>query len=458
MRARNVCGLMLAVILLLATGSGLAQGPQSTGPSAAAGANLSSVANAPWFKFEIDTDHDAGQYASVTLDPGRGRIYISHYDATAKELRVAYQGSGAGNCGPDNHWWCWTLDSGADVGKYSSIAATAATGGEGIAYYDATNGALKYALCVWPPCSEWPGYTIDRGIFPVSSAGLFSSLKYSPDGTPVIAYYFDNPSGVDALKVAHYVGGGGNCGYGDATGKWQCDTIQTGEGVGQHASLALDGAGKAHIAYYDRGNGDLWYATNRSGSNCGPGNTWTCYPVSGSTADVGQYASLYVDNANRFHIAYYDATVDKLKYAVDVGGGGNCGVLGSAQCDEIDAMQAGYHPLGVSMAQDAAGYPIIAYQSANGSLNVARPLAALGLPGGSGNCGPANPLSTWYCRTIDRSGTWVTYRNGDFVSVAVNSSGLATIAYYGFVTSSGGNLDVAYQQVQAMLPLVAKNQ
>jgi hypothetical protein len=56
----------------------------------------------------------------------------------------------------------------------------------------------------------------------------------------------------------------------------------------------------------------------------------------------------------------------------------------------MDAMMTGYHPLGVSIAEDAASYPIIAYQSASGSLNVARPLAALGLPAGGGNCGPEN--------------------------------------------------------------------
>jgi hypothetical protein len=239
---------------------------------------------------------------------------------------------------------------------------------------------------------------------------------------------------------------------------WKCDTIQAGEGVGQYASLALDGAGNRHIAYYDGGNGDLWYARSSSSFyNCGPGgNTWFCYQVS-TANDVGQYASLYVDNGKHFHIAYYDATTDALKYAVDVGGNGNCGVYGSAQCDTIDSMPQGYHPLGVSIAEDAAGYPIIAYQSEYGSLNVARPATALDLF--NGNCGPAPIFNTWYCGTINRYPLFVPARHSDFVSVALSSSGLATIAYYGFITSSsGGNLMVAYQQFQDFLPLVMKNQ
>jgi hypothetical protein len=166
---------------------------------------------------------------------------------------------------------------------------------------------------------------------------------------------------------------------------------------------------------------------------------------------------MFVDDSGHFHIAYYDATNDVLKYAVNVGSGGNCGVGGSAQCDEIDSMQADYHSLGISIAEDAAGYPVIAYQSYNGSLNVARPVAALGLSGGGGNCGPEDLFYTWYCETIDRSGTWVPYRNGDYVSIAVAPSGLATIAYNGYIIPSGGNLNVATQRLQIFLPLTLKD-
>jgi hypothetical protein len=460
MKDRNVFGLVLSVILLLlATGSGLARGPQPTEPSEAVAANASSAANAPWFNIEVDTPGNIGQYTSVAINPSNGGTYVSYYDATNKALRMAMnRGFGLGNCGPNNDWLCQTVDSGADFGKYSSIAINPASGEIGIAYYDATNGKLKYAYAAICPTCSWSIHTVDEPIlFPTDNKGQYTSLKYHSDGTPYVAYYFENTSGVDALMVASYVGSGGNCGYGTVAGKWQCDTIKTGEGVGQYASLALDGAGNRHIAYYDGGNGDLWYASSSIGTNCGPGNSWICYPVSAAN-DVGQYASLYVDNGNDFHIAYYDATTDKLEYAVDLGSGGNCGIFGSAQCDEIDSMQTGYHPLGVSIAEDAAGYPIIAYQSEWGDLNVARPLAALGVPAGGGNCGPETPFSTWYCETIDRYNWFVPARHGDYVSIALNPSGLATIAYYGFITSSDGNLKVSYQRFQVFLPLVMKNQ
>jgi hypothetical protein len=122
-------------------------------------------------------------------------------------------------------------------------------------------------------------------------------------------------------------------------------------------------------------------------------------------------------------------------------------------------MQADYHPLGISIAEDANGYPIIAYQSDYGYLNVARPLAALGWPAGSGNCGPEDLFLTWYCETIDSPGPWVDYRNGDFASITMDPSGLATIAYYRLYRKhADGNLVVSRQRpYQVFLPLVVKN-
>jgi len=461
MKVRNVFGLMLSVMLLLMVpGSGLAREPQPTGPSEAVGVNADPAANARWFNIDVDTPGDVGQYTSVAIDPSSGFTYASYYDATNKALRMAFN-PGLGSCDPNDDWSCQTVDSGADFGKYSSIAINPLFGqvGVGIAYYDATNGKLKYAYRSCAPLCNWNKYTIDKPIlFPTDNKGQYTSLKYHSDGTPYIAYYFENTGGVDALMVASSVPSGGNCGYGSVAGKWQCDTIQTGDRVGQYASLALDGAGNRHIAYYDGGNGDLWYASSSSGGFCGPGGTWLCYPVSVAN-DVGQYASLYVDNNNDFHIAYYDATIDALKYAFDKGSGGNCGILGSAQCDTIDDMPQGYHTLGVSMAEDATGYPIIAYQEKFNGLNVARPAAALGLSGGGGNCGPAPLFYTWYCETIDPHYTLGPVINGNFVSIALSSSGLATIAYYNqFGVSLTGKLKVAYQQFQDFLPLVMKNQ
>jgi hypothetical protein len=306
------------------------------------------------------------------------------------------------------------------------------------------------------PTCIWSKDIIDKPLaFPLDSMGKYASLKYNSFGNPAIAYYFQNTSGVDALKLAAYVGGGGNCGYGAQAGKWECSTIHSGEGVGQYASLALDAVGARHIAYYDGANGDLWYTTSSASGFCN-GNTWLCYPVE-SIPDVGRFASLYVDQNKDFHIAYYDATADKLKYAVNLGSGGNCGVFDSAQCDTIDLMGTGTHPQGISIAEDLAGYPVIAYQDDFGALNVARPLAGLGMVAGSGNCGPETPFSTWRCDTIKPYMSRSNARQADYVSIGIHTSGLGTIAYNGFIQAADSNLAIAYQRFHVFEPLVLKN-
>jgi hypothetical protein len=466
MRSQSVSKLMLSVVLLLlAGGSNPVHGVPPAELGEAVGAVASSTADAPWVKMEVDTDGDTGHHVSLAIDPVLGGVYISYYDVTNQDLRVAhyrYDLASAGNCGPGDSWYCQTVDSEGDVGQYNSIAAIA--GGVNIAYHDATNGDLKWAESTDAPYHHtWRVRTVDRGAVPVKT-GLYTSLSLPSYGSPRISYHLQDPAGDDALKLAVYVGGGGDCGYGEHAGKWRCYTIQTGEGVGQHTSLAIDDDWYRHIAYYDAVTGALWYATNSSETNCGPGdNTWHCIPISGGgDTDVGRYASMYVDSDSRFHIAYYDAIHEALYYAVKVGGDGNCGAFGSAQCDEIDNMPADYHPVGISIAEDAAGYPIIAYQGEYDSLKLARPIDALGLPASEGNCGPVPEggiFPTWFCEEIDPHGAWVHYHNGDYAAIEVNSGGLTTIAYERLWlphTAADANLMVAQQRAQVFLPLIMR--
>ncbi len=465
MSGRTVPGLMVAVMLLLLVGgSSLARELAPKVASPETGASASPDAAAGWRIDEADTPGDMGQHTSIAIDQDTGEIWVSYYDVTNADLKVARYWGQNGNCGPGDAWLCQTVDSAGDVGQYSSIAVWQDK--LMVAYYDASNKNLKLAMSDDPLHWVWDIVTLDTAPDPTPSVGLYTSAQYSDTGQEFIAYYWDNPAGGDALKVAYHTYANGNCPGPGVSETWRCDTIFSGEGVGQHASLVVTGGVNfdVHIAYYNAAAGDLWFATTGCDETCNCGfwdGDMACYPISGASADVGKFSSLYVDSDNQFHIAYYDATHDELKYAVQTDGSdGNCGILGSAQCDTIDTMQADYHPLGISIAGDANGYPVIAYQSADGDLNWARPVAALGWPAGSGNCGPEDPLSTWYCETIDPAGTWVNYRNGDFASLDVSPSGLATIAFYRlYVDHADGNL-TAVQQLpyQVFLPLVMKNQ
>ncbi len=441
---RQICiGLVLsATLVALGMTPTLTQGSQYDEVWAVISANTASPASAPWFINTVDSPNDVGQYVSVALDPENGTSYISYYDTTYDNLRMAkYVGSG-GDCGPDNSWSCETVDSVGDVGKYSSIAVDPTDNYPIIAYYDATNGALKLAI---GSGVGWIFKTIHDPLF--GSAGSYASLKLDSTGKTRIAYYFSNLMGVDSLWYAKYVGGGtGNC----TDNNYQCDPVDSGDQVGKYASLALDSSDRPRIAYYDGGNNALRYAFHT-------GASWEIREILPTNA--GKYASLYVDrnNGNLAHIAHYDSTNGKLGYAVYVGSNGNCGFNGSStkfewQCDDIDNVGTGTHPKGVSLAVDGAAYPLIAYQSGGSVLKVARPAAALGLL--VGNCGPQSLFYTWQCEPISFG---IGIGQGDYVSLAVNSAGLANIAYYGNIAASDGDLKVAYQRLQVFLPLVLKN-
>jgi hypothetical protein len=146
----------------------------------------------------------------------------------------------------------------------------------------------------------------------------------------------------------------------------------------------------------------MGYAQRSLSGNCGPGNTWGCYPTS-TSPDAGHCASLGLDTPGVPHVAYYDA--GKLAYATCVGSGGNCGRLNAWRCAEIDDMGAASHKRDVSLAVGSDGFPTIAYhkyivggQFPAVTLSVARPATSTGLE--SGNCGPQG---LWQC---DRPASW----------------------------------------------------
>jgi len=117
--------------------------------------------------------------------------------------------------------------------------------------------------------------------------------------------------------------------------------------------------------------------------------------------------------------------------------------------------------VGVSLAVDSAGYPIIAYQDASvdlapAGLKVARPAPAVGLL--IGNCGapPPNGLFMyWQCETLDNGGAHSSV--ADYAAISISPSGLAVVAYSDYDDYYDEfNLKVAYQRLQVFLPLIMR--
>ena len=162
------------------------------------------------------------------------------------------------------------------------------------------------------------------------------------------------------------------------------------------------------------------------------------------------------------HVAYYDADNHHLKYAQSgMGNSGNCGPSNSWQCYKVDDMDPTL-PVGISMKLDPDGYPMIAYQyKATGYpqivLRIARPYLAYG-DASFGNCGDVPPgylFLYWRCTTLDDSGQY--YNQGDFISLAINGSGLAVISYSeGDLYYSTTGLKVAYQRAKVYLSFIIR--
>ena len=106
--------------------------------------------------------------------------------------------------------------------------------------------------------------------------------------TVEVGHVFDRWSNraiaVDAGGQVHIAYGEGHLYYYDGT---NIQVVDDSPFVGEYASLALDGAGRPHIAYYDLINGDLKYAYY-------DGAQWHIETVD-SNGYVGRHTSLALD-------------------------------------------------------------------------------------------------------------------------------------------------------------------
>ncbi len=449
---------------------------QGAGPSA-----LNDAMGAPWRINTVDSSPDVGSYGSIAFDPRDGSLWASYYDATNTDLKLAhYLRSTGGNCGPALTWQCTTIDGSAssDRGQYSSIDvyynAAAGVWRLGVSYYDATTKGLRYYEKFETPApdgSGWTMYEIEGSNNINDVIGRYSSIKFDQTGAANVAYQVKLVStGKNGLKYAHFVGAGnGSCW---PNNRFQCDEIDMALMTypGYYTSIDVSWSGIPGIAYYDALTRDLKYAylSSYNGSpsgNCGPvkanGYTWTCYTID-SAGDVGKSASYHASH-NSLHdpaqVAYYDATNGQLKYAFQIGSGGNCGFNNTTwQCDVIDSAIGKYAvaaPVGISLAVDPNYQPVIAYVNSDSDLSALD--LNLAYPQINGNCGPGPLIFTWRCVTINHGGQYTD--EAQYVSLALSPTGNAAIAYSETNTYDIPNTDtlkVAFQEWRLYIPSVTK--
>lgn len=261
-------------------------------------------------------------------------------------------------------WRGGQTEPGDDVGLWSSLALDA-SGQPRVAYFDATNNALKFAAF---DGSAWTISTVYRQ--DQQEAGRYAKLAIV-DGKLVIAFQVIE-GGAQGLVRSRVVlarssstvpGDGGwsmqdvaveeatpcrhrlcaqgfkciastlactkptndcdpKCTSGQACVSGTCEAVIDGNkldtypmAIGDYISLAVAPDGKLGIVYYDRVRGNLVQAREAGGS-------WSTKIIDGQsggsdpvdTGDVGVGASLAIDAQGHWHVVYVDKSKSKLRY------------------------------------------------------------------------------------------------------------------------------------------------
>jgi hypothetical protein len=318
---------------------------------------------------------------------------------------------------------------GAAVGMYTSIdlwGNSLDNWKMGISYYDMTNRALKAAIytCYLGSCI-WDIVTISSPAIPDVSIGLYSSFKFNSAGSAAIAY-FTNVSYFSILMYAYQVPNGGNCGEGGAFSLWECKEISILTREGKYTSLDFSYDNVPYIAYYDAYEGDLRIAYHLAGIHMCEQMDWTCLNLDGyDGSDVGFYASLTAPqySGDIYRIAYHDKTNGHLKYYDESWGPLVVNDMGTSISPMGISM--GTDPDGYPVI----AYQQIASDFSPPALRIARPYLVFGDEpyGNCGDNPPGYIFAYWLCSTLDNGGQYT--EEADFAAIAINSRGMVGIAY-----------------------------
>ncbi len=284
---------------------------------------------------------NVGEFASVAVDGGT--VNIAYYDRTNGKLKFA---SGA----PGGPWAIHDIDQEGDAGQYASLVRTSS--GLSVAYL----GMLPVTTLPGRPMSE----------VRVASAGAAPTAPTAWTVTKVVTAEVNCradlcPDGSVCLAAGECVMPTGGCAEecGDSMACFMGSCVETIEDdfvedlrpfVGLHTSLAVTSGGLG-LVYYDRQAGDIMGAAFDGSAWGAPFliDGYSATPPEGMdpAGDSGLGASLAVDSTGVWHVTYADGAEEALRYAtVEAGVVTSVAVVDDGSTDGADLHPDGRHIVG----------------------------------------------------------------------------------------------------------------
>lgn len=222
---------------------------------------------------------NVGQYAKLIVV--NGNPAIAYYDATNGDLKYvrATNANGSAWAAPQ------VLDATGTTGQYPSMSIV--NGNPAISYYDVTNGDLRYIQATNTSGTAW---SAPLSVTTAGNIGQFSSLAVI-NGNPAISYYNIGSADLQYVRATDVNG----------TGWGTPLTLATAGTTGQYTTLTTVNGNPA-IGYYNGTNQDPKFirATDANGT------AWGAETTVEASGNMGQYASMIIADGNPA-FAYYDA-------------------------------------------------------------------------------------------------------------------------------------------------------
>ena len=281
--------------------------------------------NHQWTKTTADYTDESGPENAIVVD-SNGHVHIVYINGgNYKIMHAVNKGSGWNTAEVDScaGSYCWDAHMVIDDNDELHVA------------YSAQGEKLVY--------QHYDGQDWNGGV--VSSYARFAPVGIAVDSNnlPHISYSQTGQWCGNGLRLASFDGS-----------VWTTQSVDAGTNKGCDSSIVIDDNDHVYIAYQDRDNAKLKFATNKSGS-------WLSYSPDASSFGNNMYpgysTSLAMDQQGQFHIAHYDSDNEDLRYSTGVPNGQWTNSI-------VDASgNTGKNP---SIAVDAAGDLHIVYASWSG--------------------------------------------------------------------------------------------